>query len=296
MENEYICRTKKSVVMSIFVAKVLLLPQKIIRRLLKLFPKHVEMSLGDLMLQRADVYHLQFSVSALILDIDNYCKGDKSFYYQNVSKKKYYGSEYDIQTSNKRFSDVIDSVMKDGFRSDSTIETDKHVRLIDGTHRTAIMTYFGVFFFKAKIYPFSLQYYTNADAFIKDRLFDSKYVSDVWESFGKMQQMLIQRGLCFCCSYYGNNDLFTPKLETLIESNGGHIKNRIVNDNKTVLQFILDNPDYKVKSGQLESRTILRIEKDINTILPKDTLFRISHNCTQGKEIYEAETKGVFAC
>lgn len=282
--------------MSIFVAKVLELPQKIIRRFLKLFPKHVQMSLGDLMLQRADVYHLQFSVSALILDIENYCKGDKSFYYQNVSKKKYYGNEYDIQTSNKRFSDVIDSVMKDGFRSDSTIETDRHVRLIDGTHRTAIMTYFGVFFFKANIYPFSLQYYANADAFIEDRQFDSKYVSDVWESFGNMQQMLIQRGLCFCCSYYCNDDSFIHTLDNLIESNGGHIKNRMVIDNKTVLQFILDNPDYKVKRGQLESRTILRIEKEINSILPKNTFYKISHNCTQGKEIYEAETKGVFAC
>lgn len=81
--------------------KVCDLPGRIYRKVLRYFPDPVDYSLGELMLLRKEVSHAQFSISALLMDVENYCeKGDTSFYYQNVGHKVRCGNDSDTTASN----------------------------------------------------------------------------------------------------------------------------------------------------------------------------------------------------
>lgn len=95
------------------------------------------------MLQREKVGHFQFSVSALLLDIQNYINGDDSFHYQNYGKKIYYGDNYDFKKSDQRFISVIESVKTKGFDTEKRIEILPDVSLKDGNHRVSLAIWGG---------------------------------------------------------------------------------------------------------------------------------------------------------
>lgn len=193
---------------------------RIWRKFLRFFPQKVDFSLGELMLQRGEVSHAQFAISALLMDVENYCdKGDTSFHYQNVGHKIRYGADSDVSASNNRFRNTIDSVIHNGYREDSLLDVGSDLTLHNGTHRTAICLYLkryslGGYAYRYKS-PFLL---STAEEFIKRMGFPQDYVDEVYAKYCQIQQFLIADGVSYCCVAGGD------KLPVILnESNGVHI-------------------------------------------------------------------------
>ena len=191
------------------------------RKFLRFFPKHIEFSLGELMLQRKEVSHGQFAISALVMDVENYClRGDASFYWQNVGRRIRLGNNYDSSSSNSRFREVIDSVMRNGYREDSLLEVGTDVMLHNGTHRTAICLFNKHYQVKGNAYCYQSPFFKpTASEFIDEMGFDREYVEAVMRKYNAIQEGLLDDGISYCC-FSDNEQIMTE----LTKDDSVHVK------------------------------------------------------------------------
>ena len=187
------------------------------RKLLRFFPQKVEFSLGELMLQRGEVSHAPFAISALLMDIENYCdNGDASFHYQNVGHKIRYGADSDVSVSNNRFRKTIDSVIQNGYREDSLLDVGSDLTLHYGTHRTAICLYLKRYGLLGNAFRYKSPFFLKtAKEFVKRMGFPQDYVNEVLGIYCQMQDALIDYDVSYCCVYGGN------RLPVFLNANNG---------------------------------------------------------------------------
>ena len=249
------------------------------------------------MLQRGEVSHAQFAISALLMDIENYCdKGDASFHYQNVGHKIRYGADSDVGASNNRFRKTIDSVMQSGYREDSLLDVGSDLTLHNGTHRTAICLYLKRYGLRGNAFRYKSPFFLKtAKEFVKRMGFPQDYVDEVLGKYRLMQDALIADGVSYCCVYGGdqlpvflnaNNGVHihkTYRLKPVTGAVGGGIlfKDDLLKDGGLLCQFTLDEPDYEIKGNKAISRTCERMGKNDKSIL------QISKNCLEGKALYD---------
>lgn len=92
-------------------------------------------SIGDIMLKRANIDSAQFTTATRLLDVKNFILfGNADFVYQNTVSKKLWGVNHDETRGNNSFYKIIKSYQKSGYIKDSVVEVDKSLRLINGTH------------------------------------------------------------------------------------------------------------------------------------------------------------------
>lgn len=269
-----------------------------IRRLIDVFydhfPLNVEISIGDIMHKRDEMTYLQFAVSALYLDVINYCRyGDDSFFYQNELKKYFEGCNYDQDYYNKRFQDVIDSCLLNGFNKESYLFVDKEINLSNGSHRTAICLYLGIYQLKAKSYQVKNRHFKLLKDHILLSEFPFKTLNEINDAYKGITDFLINNGVSMCAilpqelKIDGIIDMISVKKFKLKQSGEIIIAGMTLDTSKNYLLYLftLKAPQYKVKNGRVLSMKMVNIEK----VLKKEhnVNFIISKNCSEGKEYFD---------
>lgn len=259
-----------------------------VRKLLRCFPRKVEFSLGELMLQRGEPSHAQFVISALLMDVENYCdKNDASFHYQNVGRGLRGFNEAEIDASNDRFRRTIDSVVQNGYREDSLLQVGRDITLHDGTHRTAICLYLNHYALKGNAYCYkSPFFYRTADEFIQFMGFPQDYVNEVLDKYHQIQDSLIGNGLVYGCFSEKDPSTYLEKMAGLHLHSCRHVRPDQSGREGYYLQFTMDDPNYRIKGDRIVSRTCERLEKTLKANYPS-TSFWVSKNCMEGKEMFD---------
>lgn len=109
-----------------------------------LLSKKITCSIGDIMLKGKGLDEGQLTVITRYHDAEMYSvNGNKSFRLQNVLSKILWGEKHDEKTGNQTFTDLIESYKATGYNMNSYIQLDKHLSLMNGTHRVALNMYFG---------------------------------------------------------------------------------------------------------------------------------------------------------
>lgn len=254
--------------------------RKVQRRLLsKRNPKRVEVSLGDYMLRRGDISQIQAGVAALFLDTERYINNkDDSFYYQNVSKKYWYGSDYDTTSDDLRFKGTIDSIIAKGFDPDSVVDIDKDCTLQNGTHRTAALLCLHKYQVGALVFAYRWHWFKNADEYFKQMGYDERYIDDIKTSFDRVESELISVGATFVL-WLPNNQFNT--IEELFKKND--IRLLAVHSDE-LIQFAFVSPKYIVKNNTIVSKSAEGLERQLRKKQLKG--FKLSKNCLEGMDIF----------
>lgn len=266
-----------------------------------IFSDVVVLSIGDIMLVRRIPTHLQLGVASLLLDVEQYAKGDKSLRYQSEGKKLSYGENYDASKDNARFSALIESCIKNGFDKESAIYVDKEIRLFNGTHRTAICLHLGVNEIKARVLRRKEDYIKDVNSFdiIKGPKERNILMS---QKLNEIQKIIFDRGMSFCCflsKKFNNTEsvefdiIHHFHVERVLEVNNADssICGFDLSEGGRLYLFSLDNPRYKCVDSCIESQET----KDVCLKLQEkygigNSQLLISHSCYEGKKIYDALT------
>lgn len=255
--------------------------------------KEIEVSIGDIMSVRGEIDGVQMIAASRLIDVEAYCqKSDDSFYYQQLLSGK---SLYDLSKANQDFKKTIESYRIKGYNGKSHFLLDRDLWLRNGTHRTAMHLYLKIYTAKA--------YVMNRKYLVFDTLYE-RYKRDLpSDSFRKIifkiseiSEQLIEDGVSF--------NAVIPQEKTLLEcvslyQDDIHVKKEIClnlpNDLKlgfgeTVLTleetskyklvlFTLDNPQYEIVSGKLESKKMHFLGKQEGVFFSK--------SCYEGKKLYD---------
>jgi hypothetical protein len=264
------------------ISYFVMLYKKVEHRIRGKNPQRIQISLGDYMLRRDTLSHLQFGISGLCLDINRYLeKGDKSFYYQTEGKREWYGTGYDTTCDNERFASVLDSIIINGYDPDSVIEVDCDVNIINGTHRTAALLCLHKYSIGALRYPYKWQRFRNADHYVKFMGIESQMADEIYAGYDIIEKELVKAGATFVLYIWetiNDRSLF-------LDNENVRILNTIkMNDNGLLYQFAFRDPDYRVKNNGIYSRAAERLE---HLFQRKGIVnFKISKNCSEGMSLY----------
>lgn len=245
--------------------------------------KKVTVSIGDLLLNRGVVDISQFLVASRLLDIEAYCKqGNKSFTIQKATTNN---PLYDEAKYNAAFIDVIESYLKNGYNGKSLFLLDKEKFLRNGTHRTAMHVYMGIYTAKAKVvnrkWPeFDAGYEKQKNTLSKD-VYDAISVR-----LTDIEKQLIENGVTFNAVIPA--DMLLTDIFQSIKDDLHVFKEILLNrqkneQNEKLVLFRIDNPQYVIVKGLLQSKKITdAIEQD------RANGLMVSFSCYEGKQMYDA--------
>ena len=255
--------------------------RKLNRRLRSRSPQLVQLSVGDYMLRREKLSHLQFSIAALCVDIERYIKnGDTSFEFQNIGKKLWYGRDYDSSADDLKFRQTLDSIISNGYDPESTIDLDRDITIQNGTHRTAILICLHKYFIRGLCYSYRWQWFDDSEQYVKRMGFESQYVKDVYGSYEKIEKELINAGATFAMYLPGEADAKSVLFDSL---NIRVLKKHTLADGM-LYQFVFKDPKYRVVGHSIISRTAECLERKIKH--KGYTNFRMAKNCTEGMQLF----------
>ena len=164
--------------------------------------KKCEVSLGDLMLRRADLTFGQIMAASRYMDIKAYCeKGDESFKYLNAISRAQYGKHHgDGSQSNRSFIKLIESYKKNGYMETSLLTVDKFCNMIDGTHRIGANLYFGFDELNVKMVKRTsiTGMWQTPDQYFRTPL-QTSVLDDIMDAYQEIQGRFIEIGNTFCC-------------------------------------------------------------------------------------------------
>lgn len=256
----------------------------------------VAVSLGDLMSFRGIEDGLQLLVASRLMDVEAYVlNNDDSFQYQKLMTTcgKSGDFYYDDNKDKKLFVDLINSYLKKGYNGKSHFHLDKDCLLRNGTHRAAMHIYLKDY--SARAYVLKRKFLDH-DVFYT--LLTNSLPRNVFEQIElklkKIREDLVKNGVTFCAiiqnkitladifcgeqiheeKSYLLKDVFISKCPELRK--GFKLKKDCLY--KMVL-FTLEQPEYKIISGRLESSKIKNMRN------PTDCF--ISPSCYVGKQVYD---------
>lgn len=249
--------------------------------------KKVEVSIGDLMLNRGTIDIGQFLVASRLLDIEAYCeKGDTSFAHQKTTTNS---PDYDEEKFNAAFISVIESYKKNGYNGKSLFLLDKDKVLRNGTHRTAMHLYLRIYTAKASVVNRKWPEFDSGYQRLKQTL-PVDFFNSVIEKLSEIEKQLVEDGITFNAVLPADQSIFEvlPSIHKNL-----HVLNEIQlrqvgNEKKRKLvQFRLDSPQYIVSSGLLLSN---KITTALKTDKVDNDNCEISRSCFEGKRIYDSLT------
>lgn len=255
--------------------------KKIEHRVYSRNPQPIQLSIGDYMLLRDTLSHLQFCISSLCIDVDNYLqKGDRSFHYQTTCKQKIYGSDYDASFDNQRFIETIDSIITNGYSPNSVVELDADITLTNGTHRTAILLCINQYEIGGLRFNYRWKRFHDFNHYVSYYDFDKKYVDDVLTKYKWIENKLVSIGSTFALYLSKDsriNDMFISDKIILLNTI------ELAND-RIFYQFAFVKPDYRIKGDRIISRAAERFEQQLIKMDIRDMC--VAKNCTEGMKMY----------
>ena len=253
-----------------------------------------EVSVGDIILQRAEMDFCQFLLTSRKMDVEAYCNGiDKTFPNMCTISGFKYGPNYNPEKGRFLFAKLIESYQANGYDPTSFLTVDKECRLIDGNHRMGVNLFMGIEKLNVRFLKRSSGFSRNLDDYYKIGV-RSELIEKVTREFLHIQKWLVESGNTFCCLLKGE---YENESVSLISDLGfmSHVFNDIIrckSDNKeggVLIQFSLDFPSYFVKNGKLISKRALEIEKMLEQRKKQfglDVEIKVSKNCLEGKELW----------
>lgn len=265
------------------VSYLRVMKQKIFRRILRNNSHRINLSIGDYMLKRDSLSHMQFGIAALCLDIERYLKsGDASFYYQNVSKAHWYGKDYDTSADDLRFRETLDSIVSQGYNPDSFVELDRDITIQNGTHRTAILLCLHQYSMCGLRFAYRYRWFENADKYVKYMSYEPQYIADILTAYDKIEQELIDAGATF--ALYVPNDSSDVRCLLNDENTIRLLRKTDLSAGGVFYQFMFLKPDYRVDGTSIVSRAAERLERELKKKGLSD--FIIAKNCTDGARVF----------
>lgn len=263
----------------------------------RLTSKQCEVSVGDIILQRAEFDHCQFLLSSRRLDVSAFVnKGDGTFPYQNTISRAVYGTAHLEERGNKSFAKLIQSYKDKGYDPNSVLTVDKECRLIDGNHRMGVNLFMGIEKLNVRMLNRSSGFPRNLDKYYLLGL-NSTFLKEVADEFFRIQKWLMESGNTFCCLLMGEYDKENVSLVSDLELMTHVSKTTLINDSSislkkgVLVQFSLDFPNYCVKNGKLFSQRAAEIERILNTrkkMIRLNVEIIVSKSCLEGKEIWKS--------
>lgn len=253
----------------------------------KYFSYKFECSIGDIILQRDVPSNNQLLLASRLLDVEAYIKnGDDSFFYQNTISYSAYGKNYKEGIANKKFRELIESYLKDGYHTDSYITCDKELMLMDGNHRMGLHLYEQIYHVNARMLKRKIPFAYSSDWYYTVGL-PTAFMDKIYQKYSEIQQWLIESGNTFCAlietAEPDNVIADMKRLCTVL---------RIVDHDGIVgviVQFSMPSPRYKMSNGLVSERA-----KQIEVILKKryagTANITVSKNCLEGKHIFDSQT------
>lgn len=252
-----------------------------------------EVSVGDIILKRAEMDFCQFLLTSRKMDVQEYCnETDTTFPYMSTISACKYGASYNPKKGRSLFAKLIESYQAKGYDPTSFLTVDKECRLIDGNHRMGVNLFMGIEKLNVRYLKRSSGFSRNLDDYYKIGV-RSEIIEEVVEEFRQIQKWLTETGNTFCCllrgDYENDSVSLVSDLKCLTRVCGDVIYCKS-EDNKregVLIQFALDFPSYYVNEGKIVSQRAKEIEKIL--ILRKkqfglDVEITISKNCLEGKE------------
>lgn len=248
----------------------------------KLTARKVEVCLADFMLNQGYIDSLQFLLASRIIDVENYCiNGDNRFELTNTISKAAYPErdESFFLKTNKVFISLIDSIKEKGFNNDCPIKLDDEYRITDGTHRIAICYNANIFKINALVLKRSSKNQKSPEPYYSKKNLNSELLDIVLEKNNEIQRELVKKGYCFCL-YAENGEEIAKDIKGLAV-----VKETYVKENKLLIKFVLNNPEYFISNGVILSKKASFIEKLLQIRHTQSKLV-LSKNCSEGFEIF----------
>ena len=250
--------------------------------------KQCEISVGDIILQRAELDHCQFLLTTRKLDVAAFVSGrDKSFPYQNTVSRAVYGTAHKEERGNKHFTDLIISYQSKGYDPSSLLTVDKECRLIDGNHRMGVNLYMRIERLNVRFLNRSSNFKRNTDRYFEMGM-KTTFMNEVYNEYLSIQQWLIESGNTFCCVMRGEFKNESVSLIDDIKLMTNVLRLSTFKDS-AIVQFSLDFPDYKVHDGELVSRRALEVNRILNLRKKQYGLnidIFVARNCMEGKNLW----------
>lgn len=252
-----------------------------------------EASVGDIILQRAELEHCQFLLTTRKMDIEAYCSGeDKTFPFQNTVSRAIYGIEHEEELGDRQFAELIQSYKENGYNPSSYLTVDNDCRLIDGNHRMGMNLYMGIERFNIRLLKRESVNKKNLDRYFELGL-STSFIKRVFDESQRIQEWLIKTGNTFCCMIQGECEKDDISLISDIEMMATVLKKEETTDRNGVsvlIQFSLIEPRYRIREKRLESQRAFEIERLLKQRADKYGLYsliRVSKSCLEGKEIWK---------
>ena len=256
--------------------------------------KECEVSVGDIILERAEFEHCQFLLTTRILDVTAYMeRGDITFPYQNTVSRSVYGFAHKEEQGNQQFIELIESYKEKGYDSNSLLTVDRECRLIDGNHRMGLNLYMGIEKLNVRVLKRTSHFSRNLDRYLRLGI-KSSFMTEVINEFQTLQKWLIEPGNTFCCLLQGEYE--NENVSLLVDLHNMVNVMNIINANYNggsslgakLIQFSLDFPDYCIKERHLVSNRAVQIEMILQERIEHFRLHAkviVSKNCLEGKEM-----------
>lgn len=268
----------------------------IIRKYDSLTAARCEVSVGDIILQRAEMDYCHFLLTSRKMDVQDYCSGsDKSFPCMCAISECKYGKDYNPENGRHLFAKLIESYQAKGYDPTSFLTVDKECRLIDGNHRMGVNLFMGIEKLNVRYLKRASGFSRNLDDYYKIGV-RSELIEEVVKEFRQIQKWLTETGNTFCCLLRGDYENESVSLVSdlkCLTRTCGDVTYCKPGDNKqrgVLIQFSLDFPSYYVNDGKVVSKRAKEIEMILNLRKKQfelDVEITISKNCLEGKELWE---------
>ena len=254
--------------------------------------KKIKIGIGDVLLPRGGVSYIQMIAVGRYLDTLAYCKGnDTSFFIKNtigtVTRE-----DFDVLSGDKKFINLIESYMRNGYDGSSRILTDKKLCIINGTHRLGLHLYLKIPVISALVKKRAECVDTGVDFLFKKGVY-TDVLKSLQEGHGFVVEKLAELGQCFTIIVKGplSDDKISLKDDISILS---HVICSYSNDVShtdelvTLFQVWFECPDYVVDNhGEYRSNRALEIESLLEervSCRQLRTEVKVSKNCIEGMQ------------
>lgn len=244
-------------------------------------------SISDLIINHKFDDRILVVVSRL-MDIENYYRGDKTFYYQNSLSLYAQGKRFDSETYNKNFEELILSYQKNGYNKKSTIIIDRSMYLFNGTHRTAMNIYMHCYNINASLIPRVVSVHTTYNQF-QNGLPD--ICRDIQNRYETLREEMFREGQCFTClinnltSENENYKSIIHLINTYFTVFGQEEKSCGI-----LFKLYTETPDFMIRKHAFVSRKALSLERELGANYT-GLNFVLAKNSLEGKLIFEKWSK-----
>ena len=243
------------------------------------FSKKCTSSIADIILYHAFDDRMLVVVSRL-MDIENYYRGDKTFYYQNQLSLFSQGGSFNSDLYNKNFEELIQSYQSGGYKQESRIIIDRNMYLFNGTHRTAMNLYHNIYTINVSLIPRKVSVHTTLYQF-------EKGLPDICNAikirYDVLCKDLVSSGHCLCCIA---NNVNGDQYELLVQVIKEYFM--IIQEDKRGVSILFrlssEYPDFMVRHHRLVSKRAILLKN--NLLQSFDTMsFKVSENSIEGEKL-----------